>query len=145
VHSGDHRARGTRAISIRPPAAVTSSIALDSWISTFIAPIALALGSMETSIFVTDLAQQFSLSVVGPSHPVVVRLRVARARRGGSEKDYIVLNDAGRTLAGYHGSGQLLHADSRHRTVLNYISNGFAMSLYEKNLMLDKAAKIHLF
>jgi protein-S-isoprenylcysteine O-methyltransferase Ste14 len=43
VHSGDHRARGTRAISIRPPAAVTSSIALGSWISTFIAPIALAL------------------------------------------------------------------------------------------------------
>jgi hypothetical protein len=41
------------------------------------------LGSMETSIFVTDLAQQFSLSVVGPSHPVVVPLRVARARRGG--------------------------------------------------------------
>ena len=30
---------------------------------------------METSIFVTDLAQQFSLSVVGPSHPVVVPLR----------------------------------------------------------------------
>jgi hypothetical protein len=27
---------------------------------------------METSIFVTDLAQQFSLSVVGPSHSVVV-------------------------------------------------------------------------
>jgi hypothetical protein len=27
---------------------------------------------METSIFVSDLAQQFSLSVVGPSHPVVV-------------------------------------------------------------------------
>jgi hypothetical protein len=32
---------------------------------------------METSIFVTDLAQQFSLSVVGPSHPVVVPLGVA--------------------------------------------------------------------
>ena len=41
------------------------------------------LGSMETSIFVTDLAQQFSLSVVGPSHPVVVPLRVARAGRRG--------------------------------------------------------------
>ena len=27
---------------------------------------------METSIFVTDLAQQLSLSVVGHSHPVVV-------------------------------------------------------------------------
>ena len=38
---------------------------------------------METSIFVTDLAQQFSLSVVGPSHPVVVPLRVARAGRRG--------------------------------------------------------------
>ena len=25
---------------------------------------------METSIFITDLAQQFSLSVVGPSHPL---------------------------------------------------------------------------
>ena len=31
--------------------------------------------------FVTDLAQQFPLSVVGPSHPVVVPLRVARAGR----------------------------------------------------------------
>jgi hypothetical protein len=38
---------------------------------------------METSIFVTDLAQQFSLSLVGPSHPVVVPLRVARAGRRG--------------------------------------------------------------
>jgi hypothetical protein len=38
---------------------------------------------METSIFVTDLAQQFSLSVGGPSHPVVVPLRVARAGRRG--------------------------------------------------------------
>jgi hypothetical protein len=27
---------------------------------------------METSIFVTDLAQQFSLSLVGRSHPVVI-------------------------------------------------------------------------
>jgi hypothetical protein len=35
---------------------------------------------METSIFVTDLAQQFFLSGVGPSHPVVAApLRVARA------------------------------------------------------------------
>jgi hypothetical protein len=34
---------------------------------------------METSIFVTDLAQQFSLSVVSPSHPVVVPLWLARA------------------------------------------------------------------
>ena len=33
---------------------------------------------METSIFVTDVAQQFSLSVGGPSHPIVVPLRVAR-------------------------------------------------------------------
>jgi hypothetical protein len=32
---------------------------------------------METSIFVTDWAQQFSLSVVGPSHAVVVPLWVA--------------------------------------------------------------------
>jgi hypothetical protein len=39
--------------------------------------------SMETSIFVTDLAQRFSLSVVGPSHPGVVPLRVARAGRRG--------------------------------------------------------------
>jgi hypothetical protein len=38
---------------------------------------------METSIFVIDVAQQFSLSVVGPSHPVVVPLRVARAGRRG--------------------------------------------------------------
>ena len=38
---------------------------------------------METSIFVTDLAQQFSLSVVGPSHLVVVLLRVARAGERG--------------------------------------------------------------
>ena len=34
---------------------------------------------METSIFVTDLAQQFFLSGVGPSHPVAAPLRVARA------------------------------------------------------------------
>jgi hypothetical protein len=33
--------------------------------------------------FVTDLAQQFSLSVVGPSRPVAVPLRVARAGRRG--------------------------------------------------------------
>ena len=38
---------------------------------------------METSIFVTDLAQQFSLSVVGPSHPVVVPLGVVRVGRRG--------------------------------------------------------------
>jgi hypothetical protein len=37
---------------------------------------------METSIFVTDLAQQFSLSVVGPSHPVVVPLRVGPSTQG---------------------------------------------------------------
>ena len=36
---------------------------------------------METSILVTDLAQQFSLSLVGPSHPIVIPLRVARAGR----------------------------------------------------------------
>ena len=34
---------------------------------------------METSIFVTDLAQQFFLSGVGPSHPVAAPRRVARA------------------------------------------------------------------
>ncbi|MGC2456077.1 MAG: hypothetical protein WA592_25295, partial [Pseudolabrys sp.] len=38
---------------------------------------------METSILFTDLAQQFSLSVGGPSHPVVVPLRVARLGRRG--------------------------------------------------------------
>ena len=38
-----------------------------------------AEGSMETSIFVPDLAQQFFLSGVGPSHPVAAPLRVARA------------------------------------------------------------------
>lgn len=38
---------------------------------------------METSIFVTDLVQQFSLSLVRPSHLVVVPLRVARAGRRG--------------------------------------------------------------
>jgi hypothetical protein len=42
---------------------------------------------METSIFVTDVAQQFSLSVVGPSHPVVVPLRVARA----AGADFLIL------------------------------------------------------
>jgi hypothetical protein len=49
------------------------------------------LGSMETSIFVTDLAQQFSLSVVCPSHPVVVPLRVARAgKRGFSDPRFFL-------------------------------------------------------
>jgi len=44
---------------------------------------------METSIFVSDLAQQFSLSVVGPSHPVVVPLRVARAGRRGFSDQHV--------------------------------------------------------
>ena len=44
---------------------------------------------METSIFVTDFAKQFSLSVVGPFQPVVVPFRVARAgRRGFSDQEW---------------------------------------------------------